>query len=91
MDVSGLKLDIAQQKEKHSFFEELKKQSFLMSDSSTNKVDGKVNVTDNHKQEKASFEKAQRELYGSRADIAFNVSSSGKRAQPSPDRMVRVP
>lgn len=50
MDVSAaLKLDPNQQKEKVSFFEELRKQSFIMSVTSTNKMDreGKgVNVTD---------------------------------------------
>lgn len=48
VEVSALKLEIPQQKEKVSFFEELKKQSFIMSDNSTNKVDGtsKLNVTD---------------------------------------------
>jgi hypothetical protein len=51
-----LKLDANRQKEKVSFFEELKKQSFIMSDTSTNKVDGKgVNITNQHRQEKASF------------------------------------
>lgn len=67
MDVTALKLDVAQQKEKVSFFEELKKQSFIMSDNSTAKVDknGKLNVTDQQKQEKISFEKQQKELYGS--------------------------
>ena len=51
MDVTALKLDAAQQKEKVSFFEELKKQSFIMSDNSTAKVDknGKLNVTDQQK------------------------------------------
>ena len=54
-----MKLELALQKEKVSFFEELKKQSFIMSDSSTNKIDGqsKLNMTDIQKQEKISFEK----------------------------------
>ena len=47
MDVSNvLRLDANRQKEKVSFFEELKKQSFVMSDTSTNKVDGRnINLT----------------------------------------------
>jgi hypothetical protein len=51
MDVSNvLKLDANRQKEKVSFFEELKKQSFLMSESSTNKVEGKnMNMTNQNK------------------------------------------
>lgn len=37
-----------QQKEKISFLEDLKKQSFVMSDNSTSKMDvqGKLNITD---------------------------------------------
>jgi hypothetical protein len=48
VEVAALRLDMPQQKEKVSFFEELKKQSFIMSDNSTNKIDGtgKLNVTD---------------------------------------------
>jgi len=48
VDVAALRLDMPQQKEKVSFFEELEKQSFIMSDNSTNKIDGtgKLNVTD---------------------------------------------
>jgi len=62
-----MKLEVPQQKEKASFFEELKKQSFLMSDHSTNRIDGqgKLNVTDQQKQEKISFEKQQKEQFGS--------------------------
>lgn len=94
MDVSGLKLDVAQQKEKVSFFEELKKQSFIMSDNSTNKMEGKVNVTDQQRQDKQSFEKQQKELYGSKEDLGHNKgasSSNGRRLQASPDKMVKVP
>lgn len=43
MDVTGLKLDAAQ-KEKTSFLQELKKQSFVLSEDSTQKVDVKDSV-----------------------------------------------
>ncbi len=43
VDVTGLKLDSAQ-KEKTSFLQELKKQSFLLSEDSTQKVDVKDSV-----------------------------------------------
>lgn len=48
-----------QQKEKISFLEDLKKQSFVMSDNSTNKLDvqSKLNITDLQRQEKISFQK----------------------------------
>lgn len=51
VDIQGLKLDPNQQREKVSFFEELKKQSFLMSGNSTNKFDAQanLNVTDLNK------------------------------------------
>jgi len=67
VEVAQLKLDIPQQKEKVSFFEELKKQSFIMSDNSTNKIDGtgKLNVTDVQKQEKISFQKELGAIAGS--------------------------
>ena len=57
-----------------------------MSDNSTNKLEGKINVTDYQKQEKISFEKQL--LNGSQVK---GVSSSGRRQnQLSPDKMVKV-
>jgi hypothetical protein len=52
VEVTRLKLEMPstgqQQKEKLSFLEDLKKQSFVMSDNSTSKMDvpGKLNITD---------------------------------------------
>ena len=43
LDVSGIKLESAQ-KEKNSFLEELKKQSFILSVSSTQKFDAKDSI-----------------------------------------------
>ena len=50
LDVSGIKLESAQ-KEKNSFLEELKKQSFIFSENSTVKMEAKdsVNVTNQAK------------------------------------------
>ena len=58
--MSGLKLESAQ-KEKNSFFEELKKQSFIISETSTQKMDQKesLNIGDQQKNEKKSFENQQ--------------------------------
>jgi len=51
-----------------------------MSDTSTNKYEGKgLNVTDQQKQEKASFEKQQREAFGANGSDGRIVSSSGRR------------
>ncbi len=60
LDVSGLKLESAQ-KEKNSFLEELKKQSFILSENSTQKVEVKesINIGDKQKEEKKSFELQQ--------------------------------
>ncbi len=42
-DVSALKIDSAQ-KEKYSFLQDLKKQSFLISEDSTQKMDAKESI-----------------------------------------------
>ena len=54
--MSGIKLESAQ-KEKNSFLEELKKQSFIFSETSTQKMDVRedVNVSSIQKQEQKSF------------------------------------
>lgn len=43
LDVSGIKLESAQ-KEKNSFLEELKKQSFILSENSTQKMEAKDSI-----------------------------------------------
>jgi hypothetical protein len=55
LDLSGIKLESAQ-KEKNSFLEELKKQSFVLSESSTQKIEAKesLDVSKNNQQNRSS-------------------------------------